>query len=386
MRDPAGRLLRVERFPTAAGEPFSLGLERGDVVLLDGPNGCGKTTLLRAIAGLPPHVATQATPLPSAGAIVASSQTQLVLQDPRDTLVGLTVAGEFRLRRSTAPESLRRFAERDVATLSSGESRKVALAAARSGAPAILLLDEPAEGLDAAAKGDLVDLVRDAAALGAVLAVDHTGTLAPLATRRVTMATTPDVALAPLPTVPGPVVLEAPAATVRRGDAHVRLPAIAIGPGFHVLRGPNGAGKSTFLLRAAGLLGGGPRVSGAASSPGQNARLLLPRARELFTRPSVRAELAGTDTLGLVPEPLMARHPLTLSGGEAQRVALAKTLGRPSAVHLLDEPEAHLDPQAMLAFWQAVTSRVAAGACILAATHDPQLQGLAHSVIEMEGE
>lgn len=373
-------LLEVDGFGTPAGGSFSLRVAAGELVLLEGPNGSGKTTLLRCIAGLAPHAATR-QPGVATGRFHAQGPVRLVLQDPRDTLVGLTVAGEFRLRRQPVPGPLSPLEDRDVATLSSGEARKVALAAATPAGPGILLLDEPAEGLDAAAKEDLLALVRRALRDGAVLAVDHTGTLAPLASRRVALAAEPAWTYSPIAAANGPTVLQAPAARVRRGTEVLHLPAVALGPGFHVLAGPNGAGKSTLLLRLAGLLGNGVKIADSPAAPGVNVRLLMPRARDLFSRSTVAAELAGIDDAGIVPDALLPRHPLTLSGGEAQRVALAKTLGPQAPVYLLDEPEAHLDGDGLRRMWALVQARVAAGACVLAATHDTRLQAMAQTRI-----
>jgi ABC-type transport system involved in cytochrome bd biosynthesis fused ATPase/permease subunit len=113
------------------------------------------------------------------------------------------------------------------------------------------------------------------------------------------------------------------------------------------------------------------------------ARLLLPHAKDVLLRERVEEELVGTEDLGFVPPALLDRHPFTLSGGEAQRVALAKTLGRPARCYLLDEPEAHLDAAARVLLARAIALRVEHGACILAATHDDALAALAQSEVRL---
>jgi ABC-type lipoprotein export system ATPase subunit len=114
-------------------------------------------------------------------------------------------------------------------------------------------------------------------------------------------------------------------------------------------------------------------------------RLLLPHARDALRHETVAAELGSHAQLAAAwgVADLLERHPLSLSGGQAQRVALAKAFA-PAPLHLLDEPEAHLDAQGRRALWQAIAERVEAGACIVAATHDPALLAASHTRTNLE--
>ncbi|MES2156102.1 MAG: ATP-binding cassette domain-containing protein [bacterium] len=390
---PDAPIAVVRGFRAASG-PVDLDVHAGDLVVLRGANGSGKSSLLRLLAGLPSplaaasvHVAGRDPSSLRAGELL--TLVHVAQQDARDGLVGLTVSGEFRLRGKTVPPQAAHLGDRDIATLSSGEARNVALLVAEAGSPRLLLLDEPTEGLDDERRARLVRLVMRARQHGAVVAADHGDFLDALATARIDLGGT---ALAPLPPIArgaGEAVLRFPGCTVRRGDGEVPLPATALAAGLHVVVGPNGCGKSTLLLHLAGLLGAtNARVRGATPQPGHNVQLLLPRAGELFTCDTVDQELEHADAevrAALVPAALAARHPLALSGGQAQRVALAKTLGRPAPLYLLDEPEAHLDGAGRAGLARLMSQRIEAGACILAATHDPEIIAAAQSRISMGG-
>jgi energy-coupling factor transport system ATP-binding protein len=385
---PPAPLATLRGFPTARG-PLDLDVHRGDVLLLAGPNGSGKTSLLRALAGLPTAVVpAQATLGGQASATLPApelaARAGVALNDPKDTLVGLTVAGEFGLRGRPVPGGLVAWSDRDVATLSSGEARRVSLEAAGARRPPLLLLDEPTEGLDAAGRERLATLVADARSRGAVVVADHDPWVQALATRRVDLGSAGAGPLPPLPDAVPRVSLRATAATVRRGESTLALPSLALEAGVHLLAGGNGSGKSTLLLRLAGLLDStGVAIGDAPPVPGGNVLLLLPRAGDLFRHATVAGELDGCRDLGLVSAALQPRHPLSLSAGESQRVALTKVLGRPAPLLLLDEPEAHLDTAARRLLWDLLAARAAHGDVVLLATHDTEMGRLAHTTVRL---
>ena len=167
-----------------------------------------------------------------------------------------------------------------------------------------------------------------------------------------------------------------------------------------MLIGPNGSGKTTLLRAAMGLL---PISRGFITWGGRETSLPTRRAI-LFQRPAMlrrsaagnihyalaaaglpRAERASRTTQLLTDVGLenLARRPARrLSGGEQQRLALARALARDPAVLFLDEPTASLDPAATKAIEDIVRAVTARGVKVVMSTHDiGQAKRLAGDVV-----
>ena len=167
------------------------------------------------------------------------------------------------------------------------------------------------------------------------------------------------------------------------------------------LVGPNGAGKSTLLRVLAGVL---PAASGTVTLDGERVSGIRPldRARKiaLFEQeslwdPGLRVE--EVVALGRIPyrsawgiDPhehevvqrcmqrtgvaAFAARPFSeLSGGERQKVLLAKSLAQRPRLLLLDEPSNHLDIGAQLAMMKLITEIAVEGVTTVAVLHDLNL-------------
>src|SRR3982074_2907315 len=157
-------------------DKLNLRIERGEFVALLGESGCGKTTLLRALAGLDPV---------QGGRIVAPRRPAVVFQEhrllPWDSLwrnVSLGLQAPDARQRAAAALSEVGLAERLddwPRNLSGGQAQRVALARALVQEPELLLLDEPFAALDALTRIRMHALVRElvAAHRPGVLLVTH---------------------------------------------------------------------------------------------------------------------------------------------------------------------------------------------------------------------
>ena len=179
----------------AAVEDVSLEVRSGEIVGLIGPNGAGKTTLLNLISGmyeptsgevtldgvplhrLPPHRIARL-------GVARTFQTTKLFREltvDQNIEVAASVARRYRSEAArSAGEIISQFgfeeiAERKAGVLPYGRQREVEIARAVASAPSILLLDEPAAGLNDEESMDLVGVVRgirDRAGCG-VLLIDH---------------------------------------------------------------------------------------------------------------------------------------------------------------------------------------------------------------------
>ena len=185
------------------------------------------------------------------------------------------------------------------------------------------------------------------------------------------------------------------------GTAALRGVTVSVRAGeLLALLGPSGSGKTTLLHAVAGFLdpaAGTIRLAGTTVTG--DGRPVPPERRDLavvFQNYALWPHLTALDTvaypvrrrgadrasaraeareilgqLGIAH--LSGRRPAELSGGEQQRVGLARALARRPSVYLFDEPTAHLDTHVRGVFLDELAARRrASGAAAVYATHDAE--------------
>jgi tungstate transport system ATP-binding protein len=173
------------------------------------------------------------------------------------------------------------------------------------------------------------------------------------------------------------------------GNSIIDDVSLSIGPGAPtVLIGPNGAGKTTLLRLLMGLiLPSRGKVTQDGRDGVDSKRIAIVFQRPAMLRRSVAGNIkyalaaAGIPRseydarcqklLAVVGLSEFAAHPARkLSGGEQQRLALARALAKEPALLLLDEPTASLDPAATKAIEDMIRDVAARGIKVVMSTHD----------------
>lgn len=416
-----------------AGSPLSLKIEAGRIHAVTGPNGGGKTTLLRVLSGLAPNVFSGrvggygevvgsrlplgAGPPPEVGVLTDAAAAQV-------TGVRSTVAGEIGIpleNRGWPPDRIRQrvddllaslglgaLAERPPMMLSGGELQRVLIACALAHEPALLILDDPMLYVDPAGLRDLGRLLTREAARGRAVLVtascaEEVSVLGAGEPTRLSLLGAPaesdgcehDLAPAGTETVLlamydvsfaypcGPVVTRGLNLVLRRGEV--------IG-----LVGRNGSGKTTLARLALGLLEpdsgrvevrGRDRRDRPASDVAADIGVVFQNPQDQLFRRSVLSEAAFGPTLrgasreeagrraraALRATGLLqhcAANPRDLIPSERRLLSLASMLAAGPPLLILDEPTAGLDSRQRALVRRAMRMWAGHGGGVLAVTHD----------------
>jgi branched-chain amino acid transport system ATP-binding protein len=397
-----------------AVEGVSFELAAGTVTGLMGPNGAGKTTLIDALTGFVPLThgrivldGTDVQGLPpherARRGLSRTFQSVELFEDltvAENLLVAAEAAGDVSC--NAAADDLPELGDRPATELSFAQGKQVALARALVAGPRVLLVDEPAAGLDDDRRRDLCRRLRRLAEAGlAVLVIDHdVEVLLGVCDHLLVMNVGTLIASGPPAEVRNdPKVVEAylgstaeghqpatdapPPTPVRAGATPVlRFDEVDAGYGERLvlrgltlevrageivaLLGGNTAGKTTALLAASGVVpvrAGTVEVLGRPVSdrPHEVARRGVGHvsqgraifsgltARENLRLAARRRKLHLDDLLDLFPglAPLLDRQAGQLSGGEQQLLALARAEVAEPQLLLVDELSLGLAPRAV---------------------------------------
>jgi molybdate transport system ATP-binding protein len=446
-------------------------LTRGEHWGIVGANGSGKSTLLGLIAG-------SVWPAPGRGvrrydfgsgretdAVRARSEIVVVGHELQDryarlkwnfTALDVVLSGIYRTdvprRRPTEVEQRRarsvlerlgaaQLAGRRFLELSRGEQRRVLIARGLAFAPSVLLLDEPASGLDPAARAELAAMLGIVAQECTLVCTAHDPSDLPPVIERYLVLDHGRIVAIERRTGPEPVALGAMGEQSReRGAdaAHASVPLIVLEhadvwlagrpvlrdvtwrlmPGEHwLVTGANGSGKSTLLRMLHGALRpalGGTVAWPALESPSDVWTL---RKRVAWVSPELQADYrypttvrgciasGFTASIGEVRAPsgaearrvarlledfelaaLADRSLTTLSYGQVRRALIARALAIEPRVLLLDEPWEGLDAPMSELLNRTLATVVAAGTQLVCASHlDTHREHFTHELKLAEG-
>lgn len=427
---------------TSALSNITLSIRPGERVLVTGPSGGGKSTLLRAIAGLlVPEMGD------STGALTAPHQRiGYVGQEPDEQILFPTVYEDVAFVAETAVSTVEQvpphvaqslatvdaghLAHRKTIALSGGEKQRVGIAAAVAAEAQLYVVDEPTASLDSVNAVLVRDAISAAVAQSSatLVVIEHRIELWRDAVDRVLVVEGGRIVsdlpfsehcartdsqfdawglwraepvvqrVRPAPDLTStPYVVARGLATERaNGAPTVVVPDITLRPGQCIaIVGSNGSGKTATLRVLAGLHRpltgtvhyGGFSKPAHAIRPKRRSRfgasvLQNPTYTFLYDTVGAEAPAHALGALGLTR--LDRRNPHSLSGGERRRLGVAIAIGMSPRVLFVDEPTFGQDSQSWRDVVAVLEEFLDGGGAVVVATHDTLLiEALADTVIQL---
>jgi ribose transport system ATP-binding protein len=195
--EPGEVMLRIDAVTSHGLSETSLEVRRGEIIGLAGIDGNGQSTFLRALAGLSAargRVAVRTAPFRAVGRRLAIRDRVAYLTGDRHTegvLPSLSVSDNIAFRNLArisrhgwfAPGAVSRFTtkvvrdfrvktpdpDQPIESLSGGNQQKALLGSVLAADPAVLLIEEPTQGVDVGARGEIYRLLRDATPTTSIL-------------------------------------------------------------------------------------------------------------------------------------------------------------------------------------------------------------------------
>ena len=407
---------------SAALTDVSFSIAQGEFCLVSGASAAGKSTLLKLLKKeIAPAGAMSGTVTVNgtAGYVSQNIEESLVCDKVRSELsFGLTNMGvsaekiELQCAETASYFHLEDKLEADIAALSGGDKQMVNLAAVMMMKPDVLLLDEPCSQLDPISTERFVTMLqrihRDFHTT--ILISEHSAeTLFGYADKvllleegRLLISAPPHDVLAFLQQEHHPMLEAVPPylriqdtgnyrdeeardlgepilkakhlyfAYEKGNDILKNLSYQAYRGKINAIVGPNAGGKTTLLKVLSGVF---KPYSGKVKYTG-NLSMLTQNVYDLFTKERCSDEVpfgALTDRLGI--SDIASRHPYDLSGGQAQRLALAKVLSRNADIIVLDEPTKGLDALLKIKLGALLRDLCKQGKTVILVTHDIEFAG-----------